>query len=385
MTSAGDAGEGQRGLGPALRRAAAHVTLGVLPVVAIVTMVWIANGSNSIAADFHNEIYPQAKLMLAGEDPYPSPGSDLTAGRNYIWPPLPVFVASPLTLLAPADADLVAAIVGLVAFMAALFVVGVRDWRVYGAAFLWPQVLADIRVAHYSLVLCLAIAIAWRMRSRLVVPGLTVGIAIGLKFFLWPLVLWLAALRRFREAAIACGVAAATLLLLIPFTDVPDYVRVLRELGATFDQDSYTPYGLLVQAGAPSRVATLLSLAVGFSLIALAWRRRSFALFVASSLVLSPIVWLDYFALLAIPLAVVKPRFGPLWLLPLLTWGVTGAGAGNGDVIAMVRVLGVFAFVVWYTARAESDEDLGAQPAQAADSPDAPLRVRAGRVRSGRV
>jgi len=324
-------------------------------------MLWVANGTNSIAADFHNEIYPQAKLMLSGEDPYPSPGSDLTAGSNYIWPPLPVFFAAPLTVLSPGTADVLAALIGLAAFAAALWVVGVRDWRVYGAAFLGPQVLADIRVAHLSLVLCLAVAIAWRARDRVAVPGLIVGIAVGLKFFLWPLIPWLAALRRYREAALAAGVAALSLLLLVPFTDVHDYVRVLRELGATFDQDSYTPYGLFIQMGFSTLAASIVTYGLGLGLIVSAWHRRSLTLTIAASLVLSPIVWLDYFALLAIPLAIVRPRFGPLWLLPLLAWGVSGAGAGIGDVSAMLRVLVVFGIVVWCAARAESraGRDLG--------------------------
>ena len=75
---------------------------------------------------------------------------------------------------------------------------------------------------------------------------------------------------------------------------------------------------------------------------------------IAASLVLSPIVWLDYYAVLAIPLAIVRPRLGPLWLLPLLTWGVRGAGAGIGDVSAILRILVVFGIVVLCAARAES-------------------------------
>ena len=49
-------------------------------------------------------------------------------------------------------------------------------------------------------------------------------------------------------------------------------------------------------------------LAIGIAVLAIAWRRQSFVLFVAAALLLSPIVWLDYYALLAVPLAVVRPR-----------------------------------------------------------------------------
>ena len=41
-------------------------------------------------------------------------------------------------------------------------------------------------------------------------------------------------------------------------------------------------------------------------MLVVAWRWCSFGLFVAAALLLSPIVWLDYYALTAVPLAVVN-------------------------------------------------------------------------------
>ena len=40
----------------------------------------------------------------------------------------------------------------------------------------------------------------------------------------------------------------------------------------------------------------------------------------AAALALSPIVWLHYFVLLLVPIAVVQPTFAPLWLVPALFW-----------------------------------------------------------------
>ena len=48
----------------------------------------------------------------------------------------------------------------------ALWLVGVRDWRVYGAAALWPQVIGEIRISHLTPVLCLLAAIVWRTGTR---------------------------------------------------------------------------------------------------------------------------------------------------------------------------------------------------------------------------
>ena len=82
-----------------------------------------------------------------------------------------------------------------------------------------------------------------------------VGLAVAIKFFVWPVGLWLAATRRLADAALAAAVAACSLLLLLPFTSLHEYADALRRLGQVFDQDSYNVYGVLVQAGAPDAVA----------------------------------------------------------------------------------------------------------------------------------
>ena len=340
------------------RRAAAIrivslLCFGILPVLAIVFMFRIAWYDGSLAIDFHNEIYPESKELLAGNDPFPGPHADLSHGHNFIWPPFVGYLAAPLTLLAPGGADVVVVTIGLLAFLAALWLVGVRDWRVYGASILWPSVIGEMRTAHVTLLLCLFVALAWRFRERFPLTGVMVGIAIGLKFFLWPLVVWLAALRKWRDGAIAAIIALSTLALLLPFISIVEYAQLLRRLGATFDQDSFTLFGLLVQSGTPDRLARISALALGMVVIALAWRRQSFVLFVAAALLLSPIVWLDYYAVLAIPLAVVQPRLSFAWLLPILTWGITSGGAGAGHVETSIRVLAVFTAVTVLVARSE--------------------------------
>ena len=120
------------------------------------------------------------------------------------------------------------AVVGLACFAAALWIVGVRDWRVYGASALWAPVATEMRVAHLTLFLCLLVAVAWRLQDRRGAPGLAIGVAVALKFLLWPLILWLASMRRYREAAIAAASVAASLLLLLPFIGVIEYLRLLR-------------------------------------------------------------------------------------------------------------------------------------------------------------
>jgi hypothetical protein len=329
----------------AARRLAPLLLLGVLPIVVAITMLASARSDGSLSVDFHNELYPEAELLLGWENPFPVPGTDLSHGHNLIWPPLDAILVAPFTLMSPGAAGLAIAVVGLTCFMASLMVVGVRDWRVYGAVALWPQVIAEVRVSHLTPVLCLLLALAWRARDARLAPGIAVGLAGAMKFFLWPIGVWLAAIGRIRELILAAALAAASLLLVLPFTSLDAYVRVLIELGRAWDQDSYSPFGLLVQLGAPEGAAHAVTFTLGGALLVACWRTASLGLAVAAALVLSPIVWLDYYAVAAIPLAIVRPTVSAIWVAPLATWGLLSTGVGAGNAPGSARLLAVFSVV----------------------------------------
>jgi len=321
--------------------------LGVLPVAALVTMFVVGLTSGPLAGDFHWELYPEAQLLLHGENPFPAAGWDPLAQSNLIWPPAAAYLVSPLTVIPAGAADVVIVLIGLACFALSLRLVGVRDWRVYGVIGLWPQVVGEMRVSHLTPIVAVLVAAAWRYRDTRALPGLAVGFAVAVKFFVWPVALWLAAVRRTREAVLAALVAGASLLLVLPFMGLHDYAHRLARLGRAFDQDSYTVYGLLVQAGASDTVARGATFAVGVALLAGMFRFRSFALAIAAALVLSPIVWLDYFALAALPLALAQPRLSAIWFLPIATFGMEGAGVGIGDVADIARLLIIYGLVFW--------------------------------------
>ena len=81
----------------------------------------------------------------------------------------------------------------------------------------------------------------------------------------------------------------------------------------------------------------------------------------AAALVLSPIVWLDYYAVAAIPLAVVRPRLSAIWFAPLVTWGLLNAGIGAATVWGGLRVLLAFALVILVTVRTERRTETGGE------------------------
>ncbi len=341
----------------AARRLLPIVLFGVLPVAVAIGMFAAASSSNSLAADFANELYPEAKLLLEWTNPFPGPDVPLVYGHNLIWPPLAAFLVAPLTVLSAGAANWAIALIGLGCSLLSLRIVGVRDWRVYGLFALWPQVISEIRISHLTPILCVLLALAWRYRDVRLAPGLAVGFAGAIKFFLWPLGVWLAAIGRVREAVVAALVAGASLLLVLPFTDLQDYLRTLIQLGKDFDQDSYSSFGFLVQLGLDETPAHVVTYALGAALLLACWRRASLGLAVAAALVLSPIVWLDYYAVAAVPLAIVRPRLSAVWFAPLATWGLLSAGIGAGNGWGSARVLIVFAIVLGVVVRAERADD----------------------------
>jgi hypothetical protein len=77
------------------------------------------------------------------------------------------------------------------------------------------------------------------------------------------------------------------------------------------------------------------------------------ALALAASLLASPIVQLHYFALLIVPLALVRPRLSPVWALPVAMW-VCASGSANWEIAA---VLAAGAAIVADVVRADSGHD----------------------------
>ena len=73
-----------------MRAAAARVLppigLIVVPVVAYVNLLLLARGNDTLAQDFHNEIYPEAQELLHRHEQFfrrrRSPRSRITSGRR---------------------------------------------------------------------------------------------------------------------------------------------------------------------------------------------------------------------------------------------------------------------------------------------------------------
>jgi hypothetical protein len=312
------------------------VFLGVFPVLTVGALFASALESDSVAMDF-GQFYRAAELILRGDSPYLPAGEPLTEwGGPYPYPPLPALLAIPFTPLSLQTAGLLLMAALVVVALAIPWVLGVRDWRCYGLVLLWPPVISAIQTANLTLWFALLAAVAWRFRDRLLPVALSIGVTLAAKFFLWPIVVWLAATRRIASAVATCVVGALLLVLswgVIGFAGFRDYPDLLRRLEDVVGADSYTLYIAGLDLGLPSAAARMLWVAVGLGL--LAWtvllgrrgdERSAFMVAIAAALALSPIVWLHYFALLVVVVALAQPRLGVVWFVPLAMVITPGSG-----------------------------------------------------------
>jgi hypothetical protein len=306
--------------------------------------------------------------VLAGRNPFP-PADALSGDANYVYPPLLALAVAPLAVLPVDLAVAIWVVAGVAAVGAALWLLGVRDWRAYAVALAFPATRDAIGAGTVGPLLLLGIALAWRYRAaRPAVAGLAAGLAAALKLFTWPVLVWLAATGRVRAAATGLVVAALAALAswaVIGFDGLAGYPALVRRLTELEADRSYSVFAVGDAIGLPEGVALAVSLVTGALLLVLTVRlgreheARALTAAIAAALVLTPIVWIHYLILLLVPLALARPRFSPLWLVLLVPlvprlWGWEPAGWPEGDPASLAVVLAVAAAVLAGTLRARA-------------------------------
>jgi hypothetical protein len=308
------------------------VFFGVLPPILFIAVLVGSVHDDVLGWDYRYAYHPAALDVLSGASPFPAPDDPSVHGKwAYVYPPLLAYLLVPLTPLSAMAGAVVTMVLFIAALAAAIWVLGVRDWRCYGMLLWWAPVFDGSRNVSISVALPLAVACAWRWRHSVAASAAALGHGIALKLFLAPLLLWPLVLRRPRIAA--AGALVASLLVLVPwallgFADLTRYPDLMRTLTAREDEISITPAAVAMSVGAPTHIARALSVLIGVLLLIVAivvGRRgrdaQAFTLCLFAALALSPIVWVHYFALIAVPLAIVRPRLSVAWAVPLLSWG----------------------------------------------------------------
>ena len=242
------------------------------------------------------------------------------------------------------------AVVTLAATVCALRILGVRDWRCYGVALGWLPVAATTTLGALTTLLALGTAVAWRYRDRRFVVAAAIAAVVAVKVFLWPLLIWLIATRRFRTAAtsVVMGVVLAVgCWAVIGFDGMLDYPRHLGGIASSQEARSFSPFALMRSLGLSNAAsdAGLLVLgvtALGAILVVARHAdgdRRGFVAAVGAAFVLSPIVWLHYFALLYVVVALYRKRLSAAWMVPLAYWLIPHQDSGG----SAPRILGAYA------------------------------------------
>jgi hypothetical protein len=324
------------GLALAARNLRDPVIFGLLPLT-VVILVAAAAVQHDFAFDFR-VFWHAGRDVLHERSPYPTPAtvaraSTLEPHSFFVYPPIVALIVIPLSILPFAVAAAIYTACLLLCFWGALRVLGVTDWRCHSVVLVSVPVLSAIRLGSITPLLVLAIAIAWRHRELWPIAGAAVGAAIVAKLFVWPLLLWLVLTRRFKAAAAAAiGASALTMLAwaVLGFRGLVNYPSLLHNLSDVEGSEGFSLMAATARIGLPASGYSWLLLAVPASLALLAMCRRAgsargvderlFSATIGITLLLTPILWLHYYALLIVPLALRRRTFGLEWMLLLGFW-----------------------------------------------------------------
>jgi hypothetical protein len=359
-----------------------------LPVAVLVavSVLWTAAllafsfGEGLLAWDFRFAYLPAADAVLGGDTPYPRVDDPLLEDqKGYVYPPQLVLATLPL---APLPVDVVAVLVGvgfLAMGLAVLRVLRVRDLRCYAVLPLWMPFSSGVLFANLSIPLALAFALAWRYRDRVWPPAVALGLAVSAKLLMWPMLVWTIATHRLRATVRAVAVGLGLTLAAwaaIGFAGLAEYPSLLRRLSEIQSENSYSLVGIASTLGLGEGAGRAATLVVGLGL--LAWcavlaRRgddvRSFTCAVGATLALSPIVWLHYLVVLVVPLAIARPRFSAIWLLPVLLWISPRPGYAEGYEALLPAIAATILIAVLLVRPGSPVYEVGGRATTAVSSP----------------
>jgi hypothetical protein len=200
----------------------------------------------------------------------------------------------------------------------------------FGVAALSFAVIHDLVLGNVSVLLLLPLSAAWRWLDQ-PLGSIAQAIAMSVRPMLGVLLIWQLLRRRWRAVAWTIGAGVLMVALTLPVVGVSgylDYVTVLRNLGGvTGVEFNYDVSSSLVLLGATESAATIALLGgyvVAVAAIILSLRRDGevgFMVTITASLLLSPLLWDHYLAMLVLPAAFLASRGRPWALaLPLLSW-----------------------------------------------------------------
>ncbi len=308
-------------------RAAFVVMLIALVVVYILVGLyqqrWVTE-PRYIAGDFG--IYLTAiRSAQAGESAY----YPYDIGTSFLYHPAVLSLLSPLTTLPYAAAFGLWAILSIMAYSILLKPVRVHwGWLVFTLLVFFAPVMVHVLIGQINLFAAVAIFAAWRFseKGRDNFAGVALAVAIVLK--LSPALLLVYFIARRRWQVVTAAVVSVMFLTLIPvlqFGIRPFVDFISSTLQTVSGTTGLSLLSIMEAAGIPaaSLLHKLILLIVVCLLARAAWRRGSaftFALFLLTMILFSPLIWLHHFVFIAVVLAILplRRRWLPLIVLALV-------------------------------------------------------------------
>lgn len=267
-------------------------------------------------------------LRLQVEAPYVPGGKDF-----YLYGPPFGVALTPLSAIAEHDSSVIWFALKAAALLAACLLMPiklpVRALTFVGVAVsFWA--MRDLVLGNVGVLLLLPLTFAWRWLDR-PLGSVALAATISVRPSTGALLVWQLLRRQWRAVAWTIGASLVLIVLTLPSVGIDgysDYLRSLsnlvppgagsenRDLGAT-----------AVAMGLDERWIDLVrlgSLTFGIALMILSLRRDrevGFMITLAASLLMVPLMWEYYLITLALPLALLADRWGPVVLLVLaLSW-----------------------------------------------------------------
>jgi hypothetical protein len=315
------------------------------------------NHNSGFGSDFRGTIWNADRAIRHGLSPYPPPSTILSRLPAVYLPP--IFLATlPLAWVSFHIAVWVWFGCLLAAAFAVLALIGVRDPWCYALFALSLPIEQALVLGNASILVALGVALAWRFRERPILGPLAAAATVTIKFWIWPLLVWLLIVRP--RAGLSAGIMFVALTLgawgLIGFHGFLDYPALIHAEGSHFAYAGVLFVPALIQLHVMVRIAAALGVLGGVALLALAYARKSreidvLSLALLASLVGTTVGWPHYLILMGIPIAIVYPTLALAWSWFPALWAATHLGAKPGQfayslafcVVACVPVLIVFA------------------------------------------
>jgi Glycosyltransferase family 87 len=314
------------------RRLRRRAFIGAALAAASVQMYYSASG-HQYGLDFRGGTWHAGWAVLQGHSPYPPPvtGLRLLLGpSSFMNPPLLALIGIPFSLLPFWTGIATFNVVCAGALVASLRSLGINDRRLYLLVLCSLPFITSLALGQPDGLLALPAAAAWRWRDDSSRGAVAVGVLIAAKLLAWPLIIWLIATRRSRQAAVAAGSTAVILAAswaCIGFKGLAAYPRLLAADARVYENVCHSLVTGFMHLGLPAGAAVLLALvtaaAVGAGVVRIghggdaAW----FTAAIVAGVLSSPIVWDHYLLLLFICLAASCGLRDPSsWLLVAALW-----------------------------------------------------------------